>query len=79
MLIAGPYEQNNPSKISWLGSYNQNIHFLTQRYLNLKDEILKNPNKIEIHIKSDSTVLLNGNVGYDSIKELFNGMTLKKR
>lgn len=78
LLVAGPYEKEKPSKIPLIGSSNQKIHFLSKRYLHLKQSILNNPKQIEIHIKPDSTVIVNGNIEYDFIKELLNGMSLKK-
>lgn len=77
ILIDGPYVKDLPSKISLKGSENQKIHFLTSRYLEKKDEIQKESKKIEFHIRPDSTVIINGNVSDDVLKNL-NGWIIKK-
>ena len=59
-----------------IGSSNQNIHFLTSRYH--QKNIIESSKKVEIHIRPDSTVFVNGNVKYDNIKDILNGMILKK-
>ncbi len=78
ILIDGPYIKDLPTNTPLIGSSNQNIHFLTSRYLNIKEEIIGSPKKIEFHILPDSTVMVNGNIDPDAIKDILNGMILKK-
>lgn len=78
ILIDGPYMKDLPTKRSLIGSSNQNIHFLTSRYLDIKEEIVRSPKKIEFHLLPDSTVMVNGNINAETIQDILNGMILKK-
>ncbi len=61
LLIDGPFkrEQIDFSR-PWVGSTNQRFHFLTDRYLDLVPRLDKLPNKIEIRLKPDGRILING-------------------
>jgi len=67
IFLEGPYinELTDYSR-EWVGSSNQKIHFLTQRYAHIEEEIQKDPavNKVEVRIYKDGTVTLNGMI-YD--------------
>lgn len=78
ILIDGPYMENLPTKLPLIGSSNQNIHFLTSRYLDIKEKIIESPKKIEFQILPDSTVMVNGNIDPEFIKDILNGMIIKK-
>ncbi len=78
ILIDGPYIENLPTKLPLIGSSNQNIHFLTSRYLDIKEKIIESPKKIEFQILPDSTVMANGNIDPEFIKDILNGMIIKK-
>lgn len=61
LLIAGPFEQSRSAKKIYLaGSDNQEYHFLTTRYAYLQKDLPKLPNKVEIHIMTDGSVVING-------------------
>lgn len=48
--------------------------FLTDRYINLKEELDKIPDRLEIYIKKDGTVEANGMIPSESWKQMFNGI-----
>lgn len=76
LLLDGPYidelvDLNRP----WIGSLNQNYRFLTKRYAELEKDIQSIPNKIEIRLKKDGTVHVNGiaqRVTLEELKKLLN-------
>lgn len=78
ILIDGPYMKELPTSMPLIGSSNQNMHFLTSRYIHIKEDIVESPKKIEFHILPDSTVMVNGNIDSEYIKNILNGMLLKK-
>lgn len=61
LLIDGPYvkEKHDLSR-PWVGSSNQSYRFLTNRYLDLKEKLSMIPNKLEVHIRPDGKILING-------------------
>lgn len=61
LLIDGPYvkEKHDLSR-PWIGSTNQSYRFLTDRYMHLKEKLTEISNKVEIHIRPDGKVLING-------------------
>jgi len=61
LLIDGPYkrelaDQSRP----WVGSSNQRFHFLTSRYEHLLPTLGAIRNRLEIHIKPNGLVMVNG-------------------
>ncbi|MEK4298642.1 4Fe-4S single cluster domain-containing protein [Oceanobacillus sp. FSL W8-0428] len=75
IFLEGPFELDKPDYIRpWIGSTNQIIHFLTDRYINLKEELDKIPDRLEIYIKKDGTVEANGMIPSESWKQMFNGI-----
>lgn len=61
LLIAGPYLRERASLSSpWVGSSNQTYHFLTARYAHLEDRLHEFQNGIEIRIRPDGQVFVNG-------------------
>jgi anaerobic ribonucleoside-triphosphate reductase activating protein len=61
LLIAGPYIKKltnfaNP----WVGSSNQTYHFLTPRYRHLEGRLSEFQNGVEIRIRPDGGVFING-------------------
>lgn len=79
ILIDGPYCEDLKTEKPLIGSSNQKIHFLTDRYIHLKDKLLNEAKMIEFHIGPDSTVYVNGNVRFEDLKDLLDGLLLKKR
>jgi anaerobic ribonucleoside-triphosphate reductase activating protein len=74
LLIDGPYvstkrDTNRP----WVGSSNQNFHFLTERYLHIKDHLARIPNRLEIRITADGLTTANGMLAPAIIQQLLSG------
>jgi len=75
LFIDGPYEYDKPDQIRpWIGSTNQRIHFLSEKYQSIKDEIEQIPKKLEIYIKKDGTVEANGMIPSEMWKQFFKGL-----
>ncbi|MGL4461056.1 MAG: 4Fe-4S single cluster domain-containing protein [Planctomycetia bacterium] len=52
LLVDGPYEQDHPeTERRWIGSTNQDIHFLTSRY-SPDDPAWRRPNTLEIRLEN---------------------------
>jgi anaerobic ribonucleoside-triphosphate reductase activating protein len=58
LLIAGPYRREQPSRHPWLGSTNQELVFLTERYR--REVAEKGRKRIEFRIASDGTTSVTG-------------------
>ncbi len=59
ILVDGPYDQDRPDTVRrWIGSTNQRIHFLSDRY-RPDDECWKRSNTLEIRL-SDGELAVNG-------------------
>lgn len=60
LLVDGPYlrELHTESR-RWIGSTNQEVHFLTDRYTHLREEWDPSRNTIEIRLK-DGAITING-------------------
>jgi anaerobic ribonucleoside-triphosphate reductase activating protein len=59
ILVDGPYRRDLPeSRRRWIGSSNQRIHFLSDRY-RAEDPCWKRPNTLEIRLRGDE-VTVNG-------------------
>ena len=75
LFIDGPYKYDKPDQIRpWIGSTNQRIHFLSEKYQSIKDEIEQIPKKLEIYIKKDGTVEANGMIPSEMWKQFFKGL-----
>ncbi len=61
LLIDGPFraELEDYSR-PWAGSSNQRFHFLTSRYEDLKNTLSQYRNQLEIRLREDGSVLING-------------------
>lgn len=60
LLVDGRYEQRQPEKSRrWLGSSNQVLHFLTDRYRE-DDPRFSTPNTVELRLDAKGNLLLNG-------------------
>lgn len=73
IFIEGPYIKNETDfSREWVGSANQQIHFLTERYLHLKDEVYKDSNKhnVEIRLEKDGSLNVNGMLPKEKLEEL---------
>ena len=72
ILITGEfiYLERTTDKL-WVGSSNQEHHFLTDRYNDVKNNMKKYKNKIEIRFKKDGTLIVNGMADNEEIQKLF--------
>jgi anaerobic ribonucleoside-triphosphate reductase activating protein len=58
ILITGPYEEKNRTlQHQWIGSTNQQIHFISDRYKNYK---MRNTNYMELTIAEDGSITVMG-------------------
>jgi len=57
LLIDGQYVDHKNDNIGLRGSSNQKFHFLTDRLLSYKEEILKNRPNIEFHVLDDGVLM----------------------
>ena len=71
LFIDGPFvsELFDTSR-PWVGSSNQRYHFLTDRYRHLEVELNTIKNKIEVRIRPDGRILINGMADIDDISQL---------
>ncbi len=78
LLIAGPFvkEALDLSR-PWVGSANQRYHFLTDRYRFLEDQLHTLPNRLEVRLRPDGTVSVNGMATQEQLQEVFH--TLGRR
>lgn len=61
LLIDGPFRKDLPeTRRPWVGSSNQRFHFLTARYAHLAQRLNAIPNRLEIRVRSDGTIEING-------------------
>lgn len=76
ILISGEYKQEESTvdKI-WVGSLNQEYHFLSDKYKNLEDKLDTMENKIEIRLGKDGRIIVNGMADNKKIKEIFKNIT----
>ena len=72
LLISGDFriDEKTFDKI-WVGSSNQEYHFLTKRYRSLEKEFPLMENKIEIRLNKDGSLIINGMGDNEKIKEVF--------
>jgi len=72
LLIDGPFQlEKLDTSRPWVGSSNQRYHFLTDRYVHLKDRLTEIPNRLEVRLKPDGRVLVNGLATVDDLESLF--------
>ncbi|WP_323735860.1 4Fe-4S single cluster domain-containing protein [Methanosphaera sp. ISO3-F5] len=73
LLISGEFDINKmvQDKI-WIGSSNQEYHFLSNRYKYLENKLNLLENKIEIRLKKDGSIVINGMGDNKKINKLFN-------
>ncbi len=73
LLIDGPYRQDlNDINRPWVGSSNQQYHFLSPRYLHMKNTLTNIANRLEIRIYQDGQIFLNGMANSEQIESLIN-------
>lgn len=61
LLVDGPFVRLLPDRHRpWVGSTNQQFRFLSPRYRHLADELGSIPDRLEVRLRPDGTVLING-------------------
>lgn len=71
LLIDGPYLDNKQDfSRPWIGSTNQQYHFLTDRYAYLKDTINNIKNGFDIRISPKGEILINGMGDINKLKKM---------
>lgn len=77
LLIDGPFcrDELDVSR-PWVGSKNQRFHFLTDRYDSSALKSDAAPNKLEVRIKPDGRVFINGLAPYEDLKGLVENESL---
>lgn len=74
LLVDGPYVADAPDLARpWVGSTNQEFHFLTDRYRHLADELSVLPDRVEIRVALTGEVRLNGWATVDQLDALLGG------
>lgn len=75
LLIDGPFQiEHLDTSRPWVGSSNQRYHFLTERYLHLKERMTDIPNRLEVRLTPDGRVMVNGLAEVGDLKDLFRGL-----
>lgn len=71
LLIDGPFQRDKLSMSRpWVGSSNQRYHFLTSRYKHLASNLESIPNRIEVRLKPDGRMFVNGLGDIDDVRSL---------
>nr|WP_280513527.1 4Fe-4S single cluster domain-containing protein [Intrasporangium calvum] len=69
LLVDGPYlaDRRDPHR-PWVGSTNQRFHFITDRYRDLRLDVL--PDRLEVRVGKDGEIAINGWAGVDQLDAL---------
>jgi len=60
LVVSGPFQKKStPDNRRWIGSTNQEIHFITEKFKYLKKSWPEHKNEIEFHITNDE-IIING-------------------
>jgi anaerobic ribonucleoside-triphosphate reductase activating protein len=70
ILIDGSYNKHQKSKNIWIGSDNQKVHFLTKRYMYLKEKINQPYKDVELIINNNGDIVISGFPDYNFLKKL---------
>ncbi|MDT0223758.1 4Fe-4S single cluster domain-containing protein [Gordonia sp. AC31] len=71
LLISGPFVADHPDHDRpWVGSTNQEFHFLTDRYRHMADELGVQPDRIEVRVAATGEVSINGWATTDQLELL---------
>ena len=75
LLIDGPFQREKAELIRpWVGSSNQRFHFLSTRYRHLANDFISIPNRLEVRIKPDGRIFINGLAGSEDMAELIRSL-----
>ncbi len=73
LLIDGEFkEEEKDFSRPWVGSKNQRYHFLTSRY---NEDIFKYKNKIEVNIKKNGVIFINGMGDFEKLEKKLDMIT----
>jgi anaerobic ribonucleoside-triphosphate reductase activating protein len=79
LLVDGRYLRSSPDhRRPWVGSTNQRFHFLSPRYRHLADQLESIPDRLEVRLRPDGSVLLNGMAPVGLLEELADGQELRR-
>lgn len=71
LLIDGPYVADQPDlERPWVGSTNQQFHFLTERYQHLQADLVELGDRLEVRVDTNGGVSLNGWATVDQLDAL---------
>lgn len=74
LLVDGPYLADHPDLTRpWVGSTNQQFHFLTDRYQHLQNALTDLPDRLEVRIAANGTMSVNGWATVDQLDALLAG------
>jgi anaerobic ribonucleoside-triphosphate reductase activating protein len=80
LLVDGPYRAESPDHARpWVGSTNQRFHALSKRYETLLDELHVIPDRLEVHIRANGTITVNGWADDETLELLLQDMGRRKR
>lgn len=72
LLVDGPFQRDHlDTSRPWVGSSNQRYHFLTDRYLHLREKLTEIPNRLEVRLSPDGRVKVNGLAEVCDLEDLF--------
>lgn len=78
LLGDGRFDVRRPDRVRpWVGSTNQRFHFLTPRYRALAGALVSVPDRLEVRIRRDGTVFVNGQADLDQLRGLLDGGRLR--
>jgi anaerobic ribonucleoside-triphosphate reductase activating protein len=79
LLLNGRYDADLPDlHRPWVGSTNQQFHFLTDRYRSLAMGLDSVPDRLEVRIRADGTVFVNGQAGDHELNALLEDAELRR-
>lgn len=71
LLVDGPYLAGFPDqRRPWVGSTNQQFHFLTSRYAHLKRHLSGMPDRLEVRVDAYGTTAINGWANLEALDKL---------
>lgn len=80
LLVDGPFVNSLPDRgRPWVGSTNQRFRFLSHRYFHLADELGSLPDRLEVRLRPDGTVFINGMASRAALDGLTAALGCRKR
>ncbi|PUA40590.1 ribonucleoside-triphosphate reductase activating protein [Paenibacillus elgii] len=75
LLVDGPFQREHlDTTRPWVGSSNQRYHFLSDRYLHLRDRLMDIPNRLEVRLSPNGSIHVNGLARVEDLEELFGNL-----